>query len=104
MYNIGRLLRDIGGLGTKVRISVHNGRQYLILTGYPGLRRVLRGTRYGIRNPQLVEVGIGRYGIRGTSISGFKLSCYVAVGVEVLEWIFNDEAVMTDLFAGIGWS
>lgn len=101
-YNSARLLRDIGGFGTKTRVSTHNGRQYLILTGYSGLRNKLRGTRYGVRNAQLVELGIGKYGIRGSSISGFKLSCWVAVGVEVLEWFFNDEAVMTDLFAGVG--
>ncbi|MFJ1337599.1 hypothetical protein ACIKP7_05585 [Pseudomonas caricapapayae] len=101
-YNVAALLRDIGGLGTKARVSTHNGRQYLILTGYPGLRNKLRGTRYGLRNAQLVDLGIGKYGIRGSSIIGFKLSCYVAVGVEILEWIFNDEAVMTDLFAGVG--
>jgi len=101
-YNVTKLVRDIGGLGTKARISTHNGRQYLIITGYPGLRNKLRGTRYGLRNAQLVDIGIGKYGIRGSSITGFKLSCYVAVGVEVLEWFFNDEAMMTDLFAGVG--
>ena len=62
----------------------------------------MKGTRYGIRNAQLVEVGIGKYGIRGSSVKGFKLSCYVAVGIEVLEWVFNDEAVLSDLFAGVG--
>lgn len=102
VYNFAKLYRDIGGFGTKVKISTHNGRKYLVLTGHAGLRNKLKGTRYGIRNPQLVEIGIGKYGIRGTSISGFKLSCYVAVGIEVLEWVFNDEAVMSDLFAGIG--
>lgn len=101
-YNINRLLSDIGGLGTKIRISIKNGKQYVILTGYPGLRQRLKGTRYGIRNTQLVEVGIGKYGVRGSSVTGFKLSCYVAVGIEALEWIFNDEAVLSDLFAGVG--
>lgn len=101
-YNVGRLLSDIGGIGTKIRLLIKNGKQYVVLTGYPGLRNRLKGTRYGIRSAQLVEVGIGRYGIRGSSIKGFKLSCYVAVGIEVLEWVFNDEAVLSDLFAGVG--
>ncbi|PYY71330.1 hypothetical protein CRX42_06805 [Pseudomonas jessenii] len=101
-YNASRLLSDIGGFGTKIRVLINNGKQYVVLTGYPGLRNRLKGTRYGIRNAQLIEVGIGRYGIRGSSIKGFKLSCYVAVGIEVVEWAFNDEAVLTDLFAGVG--
>lgn len=102
LKNISILLRDIGGFGTKARISVRNGQEYLILTGYPGLRRKLKGTRYGVRNAQLLELGIGKYGIRGSSIQGFKISCWVAVGIEVAEWAFNDEAVLTDLFGGIG--
>ncbi|MNJ30345.1 hypothetical protein D3C77_249430 [compost metagenome] len=100
--NIRKLLQDIGGFGTKIRISTFKGREYLVLTGYPGLRRKLLGTRYGIRNAQLIQVGIGKYGIRGSSISGFKISCYAAIGIEGLEWFFNDESVMTDLFAGVG--
>ncbi|WP_244858281.1 hypothetical protein [Pseudomonas sp. PP3] len=101
-YNVGRLLSDIGGIGTKIRVLIKNGKRYVVLTGYPGLRNRLKGTRYGIRNAQLVEVGIGKYGIRGSSVKGFKLTCYVAVGIELLEWVFNDEAVLSDLFAGVG--
>ncbi|GKQ49071.1 hypothetical protein PSTH1771_27675 [Pseudomonas syringae pv. theae] len=101
-YNITRLLSDIGGFGTKVRISVKNGKEYVVITGYPGLRRRLNGTRYGIRNAQLVEMGIGRYGLQKGVIKGFKISCYVAVIIEVLEWVFNDERVWSDLFAGVG--
>lgn len=101
-YNINRMLSKIGGLGTKARISTKNGKQYVILTGYPGLRKALKGTRYGIRNAELIDIGIGKYGVRGSSIKGFKLSCYFAVGIEIAEYIFNDKAVLSDLFAGVG--
>jgi hypothetical protein len=101
-YNITRLLRNIGGFGTKVRISVKNGKQYVIITGYPGLRRELKGTRYGIRSAQLIEFGVGRYALQKDALKGFRISCYAAVGIEVVEWFFNDEAVLSDLFAGIG--
>jgi|GEM_PF-774774 hypothetical protein len=100
--NIVQMVRDLGGIGTRARISVHNGRQYIIISGYPGLRRALNGTRYAIQHADVVEMGIGRYGIRGSAVSGFRLSCYVSVGIEVLEWFFNDESVWSDLFAGIG--
>lgn len=99
--NISALIRDIGW-GTKLRHSVHQGRQYIILTGYPGLRRKLKGTRYGLTSTKLIEVGIGKYGIRGSSIKGLKISCHVAAGIEISEWIFGDEKIMTDLLGGIG--
>ncbi|MFV3383173.1 MULTISPECIES: hypothetical protein [Pseudomonas] len=100
-YQLTMLLRNIGGFGTRIRYSTYRGRQYVILTGYPGLRRILNGTRYGIRNAQLVEVGIGQYGIRGSSLAGLRLSCYVAVAIEVLEWFFTDEATVADLLGGV---
>lgn len=100
-YDLTLLLRNIGGFGTQIRYSTYRGQQYVILTGRPGLRQILRGTRYGIRNAQLVEFGIGHYGIRGSSLAGFRLSCYVAVGIEVLEWFFSDEATVADLLGGV---
>lgn len=100
-YDLTSLLKKIGGFGTKIRYSTYKGQQYVILTGRPGLREILKGTRYGIRHAQLVEFGIGQYGIRGSSLAGLKLSCYVAVGIEVLEWFFSDEATVADLLGGV---
>ncbi|GLO31811.1 hypothetical protein PPUN12996_38690 [Pseudomonas putida] len=102
MKNTAGFIRDMNGLGTKVRYTIRNGKQYVILTGYPGLRKTLNAPRYGIQNAKLVSMGIGKYGVRGSSIKGFKLSCYVAVAIEVAEWVFADEHVMSDLFGGIG--
>lgn len=100
--NTASFIRDMNGLGTKVRYTVRNGKQYVVLTGYPGLRKTLNAPRYGIQNAKLISMGIGKYGVRGSSIKGFKLSCYVAVAIEVAEWIFADEHVMSDLFGGVG--
>jgi len=100
--SIGTLLRDIGGWNTKVRISTRNGIEYLILTGYPGLRNQLKGTRYKLENQKLVNLGIGKYGIRGSTVKGFKLSCWVAAGIEVAEWLYSDERIWTDLFGAVG--
>ncbi|MEL7941710.1 MULTISPECIES: hypothetical protein [Pseudomonas] len=100
--NFVRLVRDLGGLNTRIRYTFYQGRQYVVLSGYPGLRRILTGTRYSVDNAKLVQMGVGRYGIRGSSLSGFRLSCYVAVGLEVLEWYFNDQLSMLDLLGGVG--
>ncbi|HEN8800494.1 hypothetical protein HP546_07120 [Pseudomonas sp. CM25] len=100
--NIIGFIRDMNGLGTKVRYIVRNGKQYVVLSGYPGLRKTLDAPRYGIQNAKLISMGIGKYGVRGSSIKGFKLSCYVAVAIEVAEWVFADEHIMSDLFGGVG--
>lgn len=101
IYDIRFLLQNIGGFGTEIRYSTYKGKEYVILTGRPGLRKVLKGTRYSARNQQLIELGIGRYGIQASAISAFKISCYFSGAIEVLEWIFSDEATIADLFGGI---
>jgi hypothetical protein len=100
--NAASFVRDMGGLLTKVRHTVYKGKQYVIITGYPGLRKTLNAPRYGIQNAKLISMGIGKYGVRGSSLKALRLSCYVAVGIEVAEWVFGDEHVMSDLFGGIG--
>ncbi|MCQ3022575.1 hypothetical protein NLO85_18780 [Pseudomonas savastanoi] len=63
---------------------------------------MLKGTRYLAQNAKLIEVGIGKYSLNGEAIKGFKLSAYVAVGIELLEHFLSDESVMSDLFVGVG--
>lgn len=102
LKNTAVFVRDMNGLGTKVRYMVRNGKTYVVLSGYPGLRKTLNAPRYGIQNAKLVSMGIGKYGVRGSSIKALKWSCYVAVAIEVAEWVFADEHVMSDLVGGIG--
>lgn len=97
-----RFVRDMGGARTRIRYVSYNGGQYVVLSGYPGLRRRLTGTRYSVTSARLIQMGIGRYGIRGSSLSGFRLSCFVGVGAEFLEYLFNSQTTMLDLLGGIG--
>lgn len=53
--NFVRLVRDLGGLNTRIRYTFYQGRQYVVLSGYPGLRRILTGTRYSVDNAKLVR-------------------------------------------------
>lgn len=83
LKNTAVFIRDMNGLGTKVRYMVRNGKTYVVLSGYPGLRKTLNAPRYGSQNAKLVSRGIGKYGVRGSFIKALKWSCYVAVAIEV---------------------
>lgn len=101
-FHINELRRKIGGHGTKIRYTVMNGKEYIIISGRPGLRNILKGTRYLAQNPKIITAGIGKYGAQASAIKGFKISFVVAVGIEVVEWLASNESVMSDLFTGVG--
>ena len=57
-----QLTQDL--MGTKVKITsiAKNGsvKKFVALSGYPGLRKFLTGTRYGIGNPKVVTITAGQ--------------------------------------------
>lgn len=105
-FKLGQLWKRIGGYKTRLKYTIVNGKEYVIITGRPGLRSVLKGTRYLAQNAKLIEVGIGKYSLNGEAIKGFKLSAYVAVGIELFEHFLSDESVMSDLSSAsaLSWS
>ncbi len=97
LYVISKTLYLVG-----LRASYTYDGRYIILRGYPGLRRAMNGTRYLASNPQIIKMGFGLKGVQSVARGGFILSLVVASGVEVLDYIFNDEKTMVDLVGGIG--
>lgn len=91
----------IAGAGSYVKSTAQG--TYIIIKGYPGLRRnLLQGTRYLASNPQMIQMGLGMRGLQNVAKGGFMLSIVVAAGIETLDFIFNDEKTMHDLVGGIG--
>ncbi|KPX28958.1 Uncharacterized protein ALO77_03640 [Pseudomonas coronafaciens pv. garcae] len=101
-FKLSQLWKKIGGHNTRLKYTVVNGKEYVIITGRPGLRTVLNGTRYLAQNAKLIQVGVGKYSLGTSAIKGFKISAYVAIVIEVFEYILSDESVMSDLFVGVG--
>jgi hypothetical protein len=54
--------KDLGLTGRAIP-KVINGRQYIILTGYAGLRKYLPGTIYTVSNRKIIQMAIGEMGI-----------------------------------------
>lgn len=89
-------------LGMKAAVSLnHLGNEIITLSGYSGLRRILTGTRYGLDNPKIVQLGIGKYGLANSIKSGTVLTFYVAAGFRVLDYILNDEVYLTTLIGSL---
>ncbi|OTA19323.1 membrane protein [Xenorhabdus beddingii] len=77
------------------------GKEYIKITGYPGIRRILNGTRYRPSNTEVTQIGIGKMGTNSSILQGMKFSVYTSLGYRPLEFIFKDEVDTVRLFANI---
>jgi hypothetical protein len=75
----------------------------MIFKGYSGLRNLLQGTRYLATNPKIVSLGLGVKGLQNVAKGGFILGMVVSTGIEITDFILNDQKTMTDLVGSIGY-
>lgn len=78
-----------------------NGVEYIKISGYPGLRRILNGTRYRANNLQMLELGIGKRGINSAIINGAKFCIYFSLAWRGLELILKSEYNLIDFLGDI---
>lgn len=77
------------------------GKTYIKITGHPGLRRILTGTRYGAAHPQMLEMAIGRLGISNSIINGTKFCIYFSLAWRAIEIIFKSDYHLVDFLVDI---
>lgn len=77
------------------------GKSYIKITGYPGLRRILTGTRYGAFHPQMLEMAIGKRGISYNIIKGTKFCIYFSMAWRAVELIFKSDFHLVDFLVDI---
>lgn len=98
---VANQLIDELGLTGKAVIKEIQGKSYVILKGYPGLREKLSGTRYLASNPKVVDLAIGTKRVSGTMISGARLSIFVAVPMTVLQFLISEQSTFLRLVGTI---
>ncbi|WP_448677001.1 hypothetical protein [Delftia acidovorans] len=102
-YLFTRTLIALRLAGARTYVKATPKGTYIIITGRAGFRgNLLQGTRFLNTHPRMVQMGLGMRGIQGVARGGFILSLVVGIGVETLDFIFNDEKTMHDLVGGIG--
>lgn len=90
------LINEVGLTGRAVTKNV-NGTTYVILKGYPGLRQTLNGTRYLASHPKIVDLAIGQRGVNRSLVKGTRLTIYLTVPVNVLQYLVNEEVTLSRL-------
>jgi hypothetical protein len=100
---ITKTLNTIGMAGITSYVKSTASGTYIIIKGYSANRSsALQGTRYLATHPQMLRFGLGMKSLQGVAKGGFILGVVVSSGIEVADFIFNDEKTMYDLVGGIG--
>jgi len=80
-----------GALFGTYRVIQRQGKNFIVLSGYAGLRRYLTAPVYGVGNPKVIKMGIGQAAAKGALKSGAVLTLILSPAVRTLEWLFTDE-------------
>lgn len=93
-----KLVADLGSFGSQAYIKNYNGKVHIILKGRPGLRKVLTGTKYGITNPKVVTMGLGKIGAVNAAKSGGIISIVLITAFRVIDFFMSDTMTLNRLF------
>ncbi|KFC84926.1 hypothetical protein [Buttiauxella agrestis] len=97
----GKLVIRFQSLGIRALKCRIGGTDYIKLTGYPALRRILNGTRYSLRNPQILEVGIGIRGLGTSIVKGTKFCICCSLAWRAVELIFKSNYDLVDFLVDV---
>jgi hypothetical protein len=94
---MSKLVGDLGGFGAKAYIKTYGGKPHIILKGHPGLRNILTGTKYGIKNPKVVTMGLGKTGAIAAARQGGILTIVLLSAYRVADYFLSDQATLSQL-------
>lgn len=100
VYTLSLVLKDLGLSGRAIP-KVINGRQYIVLSGYAGLRKYLPGTIYSANNRKIIQMAIGELGLKNMVKNGARLTICLTVPLTILECFLRDQATMASLIGHI---
>ena len=73
----------------------------IVIKGYLGLRKVLTGTVYGVANPKVIKMGLGKLAAQGIARQGGILSVVFLTAYRVADYVLTDEATLTSLIGNL---
>ncbi|WP_417520672.1 hypothetical protein [Marinobacter sp.] len=91
LVKLGADMHRSGTLFATYRVILRQGKSYIVLSGYAGLRRYLTAPVYGVGNPKVIKMGIGQVAAKAALKSGAVLTLILSPAVRTLEWLFTDE-------------
>ena len=97
VFLLSKLVGDLGGIGAQAYVKHYGGKPHIILKGRPGLRKILTGTKYGVTNPKVVRMGLGKVGAVKAARSGGVLTIILLTAFRVVDYFLTDKATLNQL-------
>lgn len=97
VVTMAKLIGDLGGVGARAYIKSYGGKPHIILKGHAGLRAVLTGTKYGIKNPKVISMGLGKSGAVAAAKQGGILTVVLLSAYRVVDYFLTDQATLSHL-------
>merc|ERR1711916_144560 len=82
-------------------IKNYGGKPHIILKGHAGLRTILTGTKYGIKNPKVITMGLGRAGAVSSAKIGGIVSVVLLSVYRVADYFLTDQATLSQLVGAL---
>lgn len=101
LITLSKLVGDLGSFGAQAYVKTYGGKPHIILKGYPGLRRVLTGTKYGIKNPTVIAMGLGKAGAIHAARSGGIISVVLLSTHRIADYFLSDQATLSQLIGSL---
>ncbi len=92
---MAKLIGDLGGIGARAYIKSYGGKPHIIIKGHAGLRTILTGTRYGIKNPKVISMGLGKAGAITAAKQGGIFTIVLLSAYRVVDYFLTDQATLT---------
>lgn len=101
IFLLNKLLADMGYTGARAYVKYYGGKPHIILKGYPGLRKILNATKYGVQNAKVVKMGLGKHGGINAAKSGGILTIVLVTAFRVVDYFLRDDATLSQLFGAL---
>ena len=101
IFLLNKLLADLGYAGARAHVKYYGGKPHIILKGYPGLRKILNATKYGVQNAKVVKMGLGKHGGINAAKSGGILTIVLVTAFRVVDYFLRDDATLSQLFGAL---
>lgn len=99
-FVLARVTKDLGITG-KVIPKVINGKQYVVFSGYPGLRNIFTTPIYKANSSKIINMAIGRLGVLKAIAKGTYITIFLTIPLTTIESILRDPGNLYALFGHV---
>jgi hypothetical protein len=96
-----KLAKDLGSLTAQYYVKEYGGKLHIVLKGNPRLRQILTGTKYGITNPKVVSMGLGRLGAMKSVRGGGIVTAVLLTAYNIGNYVLSDNRSLSVLIGAI---